>query len=199
MTSGVVRVGDKVRFQGRVHTVASLGWEHVTLLDDSLAPVAVLRGFLLGDSTFEVLGQQPASSRTVEPLAQLSLVHDAEVQRVRELERHLLEVYAPELAGEVRPDYDSELPVGTRERNKVRELAGLGMTVSLSTLRRWRALHNAEGLVGLLDRRQLPPHAADWAGRRPGCRGAQRGAEPTAGPFHWDARTGDRGGAATAR
>jgi transposase InsO family protein len=155
MTSGVVRVGDKVRFQGRVHTVASLGWEHVTLLDDSLAPVAVLRGFLLGDPTFEVLGQQPASSRTVEPLAQLSLVHDAEVQRVRELERHLLEVYAPELAGEVRPDYDSELPVGTRERNKVRELAGLGMTVSLSTLRRWRALHNAEGLVGLLDRRQL--------------------------------------------
>jgi hypothetical protein len=33
----------------------------------------VLRGFLLGDPTFEVLGQQPASSRTVEPLAQLSL------------------------------------------------------------------------------------------------------------------------------
>jgi transposase InsO family protein len=155
MTSGVVRIGDKVRFQGRVHTVASLGWEHVTLLDDLLAPVAVLRGFLLGDPTFEVLGQQPATSRTIEPLAQLGLVDDAEVQRVRQLERHLLEVYAPELAGEAQPAYDPQLPIGMRERNKVSELAGLGMTVSLSTLRRWRALHNSEGLIGLLDRRQL--------------------------------------------
>jgi transposase InsO family protein len=155
MTGGVVRVGDKVRFQGTIHTVAGLGWEHVTLLDDSLAPVAVLRGLLLGDPTFEVLSRELASGRTVEPLAQLGLVDETELQRVRELERHLLDVYAPEFAGERRPEYDVELPIGTRERNKVRELAALGIKVSLSTLRRWRAQHDAEGLVGLLDRRHL--------------------------------------------
>ncbi len=155
MTGGAVRVGDKVRFQGRVHMVVSIGWEHVTLLDDSLVSVAVLRGFLLGDPTFEVLDRQVTSSLTVEPLAQLGLVDEAELQRVRELERHLLEVYAPELAGEARPDYDSGLPIGRRERNKVRELAALGIRVSLSTLRRWRAQHDAEGLIGLLDHRHL--------------------------------------------
>jgi hypothetical protein len=86
-----------VRFQGRPYTVAGLGWEHVTLLDDSLAPVAVLRGLLLCDPTFEVLGHQVASSGTVEPLAQLGLVDEAELERVQELERHLLEVSAPSL------------------------------------------------------------------------------------------------------
>lgn len=155
MTGSAVRVGDRVRFQGRPYIVAGLGWEHVTLLDDSLAPVAMLRGFLLGDPSFEVLGQQAASSQTVEPLAQLDLVDETELQRVRELERHLFEVYAPELAGETRPDYDQALPVGTRERNKVRELAALSTKVSLTTLRRWRPQHDAEGLIGLLDRRHL--------------------------------------------
>lgn len=103
-----------MRFQGRPYIVAGLGWEHVTLLDDSLAPVAVLRGLLLCDPTFEVLGHQVASSGTVEPLAQLGLVDEAELERVRELERHLLEVSAAELAGEMRADYDRALPVGTR-------------------------------------------------------------------------------------
>jgi transposase InsO family protein len=153
--SGVVRVGDKVRFQGAMHTVAGLGGKHVTLLDESLTAVAVLPGLLFSDPTFEVLGGQPTGGRVVEPLAQLDWVDPAEAQRVRDLERHLLEVYLPELAGVVRPEYDPDLPVGTRERAKVRELATLGMTVGLSTLRRWRALHEAEGLVGLVDRRRL--------------------------------------------
>jgi transposase InsO family protein len=156
MTGGVVRVGDTVRFQGALHTVAGLGVDHVTLLDASLSPVAVLRGFLFADPSFEVLSSQPTGgARAVEPLAQLDWVDPDEAQRVRELERHLLEVYAPELAGAALPDYAASLPVGTRERNKLRELAALGMTVGLSTLRRWHARHEAEGLIGLLDRRQL--------------------------------------------
>ncbi|RSN59628.1 integrase [Streptomyces sp. WAC 04229] len=154
-----VGVGDRVRFAGQVRAVLAVSARAVTLTneDDSLrdVPLAVL----LGDEDFEVL-----DSPVRPPLPPVSLL-DALPGHAREKalwwEGHILEVLhgvGPHADGEAgpRPEYDpARHSLTARERAKAAELTAAGYRVSVSTVGNFRRRYQAEGLLGLADRRPV--------------------------------------------
>ncbi|MGH3815208.1 MAG: integrase, partial [Pseudonocardiaceae bacterium] len=154
---GTLRIGDRVRFDGVLHTVVGLAGTQVRLADERGVGMVVQLAYLLAHETFEIVGgadhRAVASSRLPE-----GLPADA-VEEARWWERHILEVLsglppdAPESAVP-RPEYDPAVwSLTRREAAKAAELTKLGHPVKASTLKHRRQRYEARGLAGLVDGR----------------------------------------------
>uniref|UniRef100_UPI0038998803 TnsA-like heteromeric transposase endonuclease subunit n=1 Tax=Streptomyces spongiae TaxID=565072 RepID=UPI0038998803 len=154
-----IGVGDRVRFAGQVRAVLAVSARSVTVTEEGGSPRDVPLAMLLGEEGFEVLG-----SRLRMPLPPVSLL-EALPEHAREKalwwEGHILEVlYGVDPAADdetlPRPEYDpARHSLTARERTKARELTRTGYRVSVSTLGNFRRRYQAEGLLGLADRRPV--------------------------------------------
>lgn len=154
-----IGVGDRVRFAEQVRAVLAVSARAVTLSEEGGSPREVPLAMLLGDDSFEVL-----SSPVRMPLPPVSLLEALpEHARKKALwwEGHILEVLhgvdptAGDDAGP-RPEYDPALrSLTARERAKAAELTAAGYRVSVSTVGNFRRRYQAEGLLGLADRRPV--------------------------------------------
>ncbi|WP_031223477.1 Mu transposase C-terminal domain-containing protein [Streptomyces roseochromogenus] len=154
-----IGVGDRVRFTGQSRAVLAVSAQAVILSDEGGSPREVPLAMLLADDSFKVI-----SSPERMPLPPVSLL-EALPQRAREKalwwEGHILEVLhgIDPTAGEdarPRPEYDpARHSLTARERAKAAELTAAGYRVSVSTVGNFRRRYQAEGLLGLADRRPV--------------------------------------------
>ena len=159
----VLRPGDVIRVDGRVHTVVGLDGVSVRLAagtDGGGTVSTVLIGHLLADPSFA-----PLSTPRV-PLPPLGLLErlPAETRTsARWWEQHLVEVITglgPDAPPGTppRPHYDPDrCSLRQRELAKHRELNEAGTTIPLSTLQRMRRRYELHGVAGLVDQRWVPP------------------------------------------
>lgn len=148
----VLRVGDRITFDGDDHRVVGLVGTSVRLRADSSVEQVVLAGHLMAAPDFAVLDATPLPA--VEPFGLLdSLLGDvvAGAERWRD---HLVEVETglPPGAGPAavaRPGYDpATTSLAERQRAKAAEL-----DVGVRTIERKRARYQEQGLWGLVDQR----------------------------------------------
>ncbi|MFD9203650.1 integrase, partial [Streptomyces anthocyanicus] len=100
----LLSLGDRVRYDGREHTVAALHGTSVRLVDDALAASVVLLGNLLASEGFTVLSSAPSRPPLPDAGVLEGLPEDA-AERAEWWRRHLTEL----LTG--RPDVDARTPV----------------------------------------------------------------------------------------
>lgn len=151
-----IALGQRLAFQEKTWTVVALAGAGVTLLGPSGQVTAVLVTHLVSADGFEVL-DEPATV----PVPADSLVdglHPVERERVRRLERHLLQVDTGVLPGDEGPTRDDRYDLRTttvneRVRTKVAELKGTELAVSVRQLHRLRVAYRADGAIGLVERR----------------------------------------------
>lgn len=163
-----LHVGDRVRFEDRLHTVVGLSGTLVRLSNEDGAVCAVQLPFLLSSKGFEVVaGRHTAPLSSLEALSGLP---NNVVERALWWERQVVEVItglpldAP--AGTApRPEYDPvRSSVAEREQAKAAELATIGESeCTARTIRRKRLRYQANGVAGLVDRRA--DRRTDVAGR----------------------------------
>jgi putative transposase len=126
----LLRAGDLVRFDGRLHTVAALEGTAVRLVDEGQSASVVMLAHLLSSDGFEVV--TPASVRTVVPAAGvLEGLPVKAVERAEWWQRHLVEMLTgrplEDPHGPVKPKYDPAVwSLRQRELAKVAELAAAG-------------------------------------------------------------------------
>jgi transposase InsO family protein len=155
---GVIRVGDRVRFENGVHLVAGLGGTTVRLVAEDGRPWLAAAGYLMAAPDFEIVGDHD-DGPVFPPFALLGAVPEPVAERARFWESHILEVLTglPADAAEgdePRPDFDPRLrALSEREAAKVGELVASGEQVSVRTLRRLRQQYESRGLWGLVDHR----------------------------------------------
>ena len=163
----VLSVGDRVRFDGREHTVAALAGTSVRLAGDEGQVCVVLLGHLLAADGFEVLTADPG--RPLLPdAAVLEGLPSRVVERAKWWRDHLVELLTGRPFDDpdrpARPDYDPRShSLRERELAKLAELRASGETLVLSTLQRRRARFEAQGIAGLVDARWHAP--SDGTGR----------------------------------
>lgn len=169
--SRLLRVGDTVRFDGRLHTVVALEGTAVRLVDETVSASVVLLPHLLMSDGFEVV--TAASPRmTVPASGVLEGLPPKAVERAEWWQRHLVEVltgrpaHAPD--GPVKTEYDPQVrSLRQRELAKAAELAASGTAVSLTVLQDMRARFEREGILGLVDPRlRTVPDGTGRADRR---------------------------------
>ncbi|MEU0480964.1 Mu transposase C-terminal domain-containing protein [Streptosporangium sp. NPDC006013] len=158
----VLRIGDRVRFEGAEHQVVALSGNAVRLLSTANEASVVLAPYLQAAPDFAVLGggdQGDGRVARVPPLGLLATLPEQVLTAAREWERHLVEVEtglplgAPE-GTQPRPEYDPVLhSLVERERAKAEELCRAGTKASVRTVRRMRARYRDQGLWGLVDTR----------------------------------------------
>ncbi|MGW3035705.1 Mu transposase C-terminal domain-containing protein [Streptomyces sp. NPDC001178] len=153
----LLRAGDLVRFDGRLHTVAALEGTAVRLVDEGQSASVVMLAHLLSSNGFEVV--TPTSVRTVVPPAgALEGLPARAVERAEWWQRHLVEMLTgrplDDPHGPVKPKYDPAVwSLRQRELAKAAELAAAGTAVSLTVLQDMRARFEREGVLGLVDPR----------------------------------------------
>lgn len=158
---GVVRVGDRIRFDGREHQVAALAGMAVRLVDEAGNVEVILIGHLMAAADFELLA--PRSTReaasALPPIALIEALPDAAVEQARFLERHIVEAATglPPDAAEgtaPRPEYDPAWrTLNERIESKCTELTASGRPTAFRSLQRLRRNYEREGLWGLVDGR----------------------------------------------
>lgn len=155
---GALRVGERVRFDGRAHTVVGLAGTTVRLLDDHGGAALVLFSHLMASEGFELLDSR-SDAAPMPPFGLLDTVPEPALRRARFWERHLIEVEtglppdAPEGAAP-RPEYDPRWrTVAERVSAKAAELSAAGTSASERTVHRQRVSWRDQGLWGLVDRR----------------------------------------------
>ncbi len=154
---GVLRVGDRVRFDGAGYTVAAYTGTTVRLVAESGSVSVVLLAHLLATPGFELLDAGPPPR--LPPFGLLDGLPEAVVARARWWERHIVEVETglpPDPPADARPSGDYDPAVHTladREAAKVAELAAAGEPIGLSSLRRMRRRYREQALWGLVDQR----------------------------------------------
>ncbi len=77
---GALRVGDRVRFDGQVHTVAGLAGTTVRLVDSHGAPSLMMFTHLMAAEDFELLDSQ-ASTPGLPPFGQLDTVPEPALRK----------------------------------------------------------------------------------------------------------------------
>ncbi|MFD5403774.1 Mu transposase C-terminal domain-containing protein [Streptomyces griseorubiginosus] len=153
----LLRAGDLIRFDGRLHTVAALEGTAVRLVDEGQSASVVMLAHLLSSTGFEVV--TPASVRTVvPPVGALEGLPARAVERAEWWQRHLVEMLTgrppDDPNGPVKPEYDPAVwSLRQRELAKAAELAAAGTAVSLTVLQDMRARFEREGVLGLVDPR----------------------------------------------
>ncbi|MFE7765887.1 hypothetical protein [Streptomyces sp. NPDC057438] len=148
---GALRVGDRVRFDGQVHTVAGLAGTTVRLVDRHGAPSLMMFTHLMAAEDFELLDSQ-AGTPGLPPFGQLDTVPEPALLKAQFFERHLIEVEtgvprdAP--AGtSPRPEFDPKWrTINERITAKAAELTASGTSVSDRTLHRMRLRWRDEGV-----------------------------------------------------
>jgi transposase InsO family protein len=157
---GVLRVGDRVRFEEGEHQVVGIEGTTVRLLAGDGRPWLAALAFLTASPGFELLGSGGhGRGPALPPFAMLDTVTEPAADRARFWESHVLEVITGLPAGagegqEPRPEFDPRLRTLTeREAAKAAELAAAGEPVSTRTLKRMRLNYEAQGLWGLVDHR----------------------------------------------
>ena len=124
------------------------GWDYRVVGEPDLL------GYLLAEPEFEALEVAP---RRVPQDARLATLDEAEQDRVRWLEGHILELESgrhPERPA--REAYDPDLhSVDEREKAKLAELEQAGFAMTQRSLKRLRSAYLEEGLLGLADTRKL--------------------------------------------
>jgi hypothetical protein len=157
----VVRPGDRVRFEGRVHTVVGLSGVLVRLADEQGQGSAMHLPTLMVSPGFEVLGSGGRSRRL--PAGLLDALPPAEAEKVLWWHRHMTELLtglppdAPAGAAP-RPGYDpASQNLAAREKAKAAELsAATGRPVSPHAIRWRRYRYQQRGVGGMVDGRQAP-------------------------------------------
>jgi transposase InsO family protein len=155
---GVLRWGDQVQFEGATYTVTGLSGVLVRLTDSGGESHAVLSPQLMADPGFVILTSK-AGGGSGSSLRGLDGYPDKAVEQANWWEHHLVEVISglpPQAFPEdvPRPDYDPKNhTLAEREAAKADELTRLGFEVSARTVKRRRQRYEAEGLIGLIDRR----------------------------------------------
>ncbi|MEV6726186.1 transposase [Streptomyces xanthochromogenes] len=163
MTQAVVEVGARLRYDGRVWTLAVLEGARATLVSDEGASAVVLLPYLFADPSFEVEGG-PAPGR-VPPFGLLEALPVEVRERALAWQRHVREVETgfPDAVGQGAPREQFD-PVtrslAQRERAKAEELTAAGWAASAATVRRMRARYRGEGLWGLVDGRAVRERSA---------------------------------------
>ncbi|MFI6779295.1 Mu transposase C-terminal domain-containing protein [Nocardia sp. NPDC050412] len=148
----VLRVGDRVVFDGDEHVVVGLAGTSVRLRADSGAHQVVLAAHLMAAMDFTVL--DAASLPAVEPFGLLDMLPADVVAAAQRWREHVVEVdtgLPPNPAPGARPrdGYDPAVTsLAQRQRAKAAELG-----VSLRTIEGKRARYAAQGLWGLVDQR----------------------------------------------
>lgn len=151
--SAVLRLGDRVRFDGAVHTVSGVSGTTVRLVSAAGYVCAVLLPHLLADADFELL--EGAPSARVPPVTLLEGLPTPVADKARAWERHVVEVDTGLLPDAVagarpRPQYDPRHHLlAARVRAKAAELG-----VSPATVQRMRTAYQRQGLWGLVDHRR---------------------------------------------
>jgi len=154
-----MRVGDRLRLDGRLHTVVGLSGTTVRLVDEAGTASLVLLAHLLATNGFEFVGQGEGPPR-MPPFALFDVVPKQEAERAAAWERHVTEV---EFGSPVdasadtapRPEYDpAARTLQEREAAKAAELSALGWKVSAVTVRRMRKRYREQGVWGLVDHRK---------------------------------------------
>ncbi|HEY7812269.1 MAG TPA: hypothetical protein VIC62_03480, partial [Nakamurella sp.] len=151
-----IALGQRLIFQEQTWTVVALTGAGVTLQGPAGQVTAVLVTHLVSADGFGVLDETP----TV-PVPSDSLVDGldpVERERVRRLERHILQVDTGVLPGDEGPARDDRYDLRTttvneRVRAKVAELKGTELAVSVRQLHRLRVAYRADGAIGLVERR----------------------------------------------
>jgi putative transposase len=154
VSRAVLRIGDRVRFDGRVHAVVGLAGTMVRLADEYGVTSVVALAHLLAAPGFEQIG-----GRGVAPVLPAGLLEGLPAEAVAEAlwwQSHIIEVITgrhPETPEVVRPEFDPAVTVlADRERAKAAELAVLGRSgVTARTVKRKRQRYEARGLAGLVD------------------------------------------------
>ncbi|MFJ5105205.1 transposase [Streptomyces sp. NPDC088554] len=163
MTQAVVEVGARVRFDGRMWTVAVLEGARATLVTGEGASAVVLLPYLFADPSFEVEGGRVP--QRVPPFGLLEALPVEVRERALAWQRHVREVETgfPDAVGQGRPreEFDpATQSLAQREQAKAQELTAAGWTASVATVRRMRARYRSEGLWGLVDGRAARERSA---------------------------------------
>ncbi|MFJ3762945.1 transposase [Streptomyces sp. NPDC090080] len=163
MTQVVVEVGARVRFDGRMWTVAVMEGARATLVTGEGASVVVLLPYLFADPSFEVEGGR--APQRVPPFGLLEALPVEVRERALAWQRHVREVETgfPDAVGQGAPreEFDpATQSLAQRERAKAEELAAAGWAASAATVRRMRARYRSEGLWGLVDGRAVRERSA---------------------------------------
>ena len=157
----VVRPGDRVRFEGRVHTVVGMSGVLVRLADEQGWGSAMHLPTLMVSPGFEVLGSGGRPRRL--PAGLLDALPPGEAEKVLWWHRHMTELLtglppdAP--AGATpRPGYDpASQNLAAREKAKAAELSAVtGRPVSPHAIRWRRYRYQQRGVEGMVDGRQAP-------------------------------------------
>jgi putative transposase len=157
---GVLRPGDRVRFDDTVHTVVGVSGTLVLVADEKADTTAIRLADLQAKADFALVGQRSQAPA----LASTGILQRLPRQLVDEAlwwERHLQEVIhglapdAPAGAGP-RAGYDPVVTSLTqREQAKAAELSAAGHQVTVSRVKRQRQRYEARGVAGLVDQRPL--------------------------------------------
>jgi len=148
----VLRVGDRVVFDGDEHQVVGLSGTSVRLRADSGVQQVVLAGHLMAAADFTVLDAPMLSS--VMPHGLLEALPAEAVSAAERWREHVVEVETglspdPPPGARPREGYDPAMTsLAERQRAKAAELA-----VSVRTIEAKRARYAAQGLWGLVDQR----------------------------------------------
>ncbi|MGJ5805964.1 Mu transposase C-terminal domain-containing protein [Streptomyces europaeiscabiei] len=158
----LLSLGDRVRYDGREHTIAALHGTSVRLVDDDQAPSVVLLGHLLASDGFAVVSSVGPGRPPLPEEGVLEGLPEEAVARARWWQRHLTELLTGHPDGDphapMRAEYDPAVhSLRQRELTKVAELRKAGEDVGLSTLQRLRARFENEGVSGLVDGRLRKP------------------------------------------
>jgi putative transposase len=155
-TGAALWVGDRIRFDGQLHTVVGLSGTIVRLADADGQTWVIHLPHLLADPSFEPTGQREPGP--VLPAGLLNGLPQQAVEAAKWWERQLVEVLTglpPDAPPEARPRSQFDPATRTlkqREQAKAKDLTALGhQGVGASTIRRKRRRYQAQGLAGLVD------------------------------------------------
>jgi len=154
--SAVLRLGDRVAFDGEDHQVVGLAGVSVRLRSAAGAESVVLVSYLLASPSFEVIDSGPALPPALEPFGLLDGLPEEVLAPAREWQRHVVEVdtgLAPQAppGATPRPAYDPA--TRTSAQRDAAKAAELG--VGVRTVERMRARYARQGLWGLISQRDL--------------------------------------------
>ncbi|MFJ9752799.1 integrase [Streptomyces chartreusis] len=153
----VVRPGDRVRFDGVVHTVVGISGMLVRLADELGQSSAMHLPTLMTSPGFKVVGSGPGR---LLPPGLLDGLAPGLAEKALWWHRHMTEVLtglAPDASAgsSPRPEYDpASTSLADREAAKAAELSSeLGHPVSRHTVRRRRQRYQKRGVLGMVDGR----------------------------------------------
>jgi transposase InsO family protein len=158
---GVLRVGDRVVFDGAEQQVVALSGNAVRLHSPSRPDQVVLLPHLLASPGARLVDAGGHPGPSLSGLGLLDGLPGEVVEAARAWERDVVELETGVAAGAPpgttpRPQYDpARWSLAEREQAKAAELTAAGQPVGLRTVQRMRQRYHQQGLWGLVDQRAV--------------------------------------------